>query len=171
MQVCMRLCIKKLPDTGGFPSAGGTRRSPNNTRQTLYRQTLVCRVFVVGHSAKTLLSAQKTLGKLFFQKNKKRHADTTPAPPAPPPPSTSPPPRRGRREGPTTPHHHHPRHSHHAGEEGRAPPCNTTTAPPAKPPPRAARHSDVVIRDHRGLLLATPLSCDTLAAATSACRH
>ena len=38
------------------------------TRQTLYRQTLVCRVFFVGHSAKTLLSAQKTLGKLFFQK-------------------------------------------------------------------------------------------------------
>ena len=63
------------------------------TRQTLYRQTLVCRVFFVGHSAKTLPSVQKTLGKLFFKnKNKKRHADTTPTPPAPPPPPPSMPP-------------------------------------------------------------------------------
>ena len=45
--------------------------SANNTRLTLYRQTLVCRVFFVEPSAKTLPSAQKTLGKQFFRKNKK----------------------------------------------------------------------------------------------------
>ena len=139
---------QSLPDQGALPSAGGTRRSPNNTRQTLYRQTLVCRVFVVGHSAKTLLSAQKTLGKLFFQKNKKRHADTTPAPPAPPPPSTPPPPRRGRREGPTTPHHHQ--------QSRLLEPLATATS------------SSATIA---GSYSATPLSCDAFAVATSARRH
>ena len=50
---------------------GKAPKTANNTRQLVYRQTLFCRVFFVGHSAKTLPIAPKTLGKHFFKKIKK----------------------------------------------------------------------------------------------------
>ena len=82
-----------LPDTGYLPSARGTQRSPKNTRQrvcrvlhsandsrqTLLRQTLVCRVFFVVHSAKTLPSAKKHSAN-FFYKIKIKKGTPTPRP-------------------------------------------------------------------------------------------
>ena len=69
---CRRHSVKpKKHSAKGLPSVTlGKGFAECYTRQTLYRQTLVCRVFFVGHSAKTLPSVQKTLGKLFFKKNK-----------------------------------------------------------------------------------------------------
>ena len=66
-----------LPDTLSLPSACSTRQSPKYTRQRLCRvphsakgtrqkinrQRCLCRVLFVGHSAKPLPSARKTLGK------------------------------------------------------------------------------------------------------------
>ena len=66
-----------LLDSGSLPSAWGTRQrlyctrqslcrvrhSAKHTRQKIDRQSTLCRVYFIGHSAKALPSAPETLGK------------------------------------------------------------------------------------------------------------
>jgi hypothetical protein len=84
MQFCTNLRLpvshpgfKALPDSQALPSARSTRQNRKNTRQslcrvlhsakkarhTVHRQSLLCRVFFVGHSAKRFAECQRALGK------------------------------------------------------------------------------------------------------------
>jgi len=68
---------QSLLDSGSLPSAWGTRQrlyctrqslcrvwhSAKHTRQKIDRQSTLCRVYFIGHSAKALPSAPETLGK------------------------------------------------------------------------------------------------------------
>jgi len=80
--ICMLALFISLPEFIGLPCAHGTRRRQKNTRQSVCRvlhlangtrqkrtrQSCLCRVFFVEHSAKTLPSAKLTLGKKYFKK-------------------------------------------------------------------------------------------------------
>jgi hypothetical protein len=84
MQFCTNLRLpvshpgfKALPDSQALPSARSTRQNRKNTRQslcrvlhsakkarhTVHRQSLLCRVFFVGHSVKRFAECQRALGK------------------------------------------------------------------------------------------------------------
>jgi hypothetical protein len=75
--ICHVFRCNSLPETSALPSARSTRQSLKNTRQrlcrvwhsakkarqTVHRQSLLCRVLFLGHSAKMFAECQGALGK------------------------------------------------------------------------------------------------------------
>jgi hypothetical protein len=78
-----------LPETGALPSARSTRQSPKNTRQrlcrvshsakkarqTVHRQSLLCQVLFLGHSAKSFAECQGALDKEKWSLRRRGNGD------------------------------------------------------------------------------------------------